>query len=383
MKKIAGLLLYSMYNMAEKVNRNPDCAHSKRIAADVHFYRDWMHPKFEKYCNTNCWDMPEVNALLSTSLDKDAQDGPGRDLKKRKLSEIFKHFKSKLVYRKVKETNRNSHKERDTTLTPNSHTLSIDDLARIETLQSKRSNIKPKATPSNHFAGMEDIQLPKKQYAIYSYVTIFLCLSFALNGVDVVAMLAHHYSLSIPMNKVFSSAVRIGFFVLVTVFAISFSCSIAFDTIERNDRHKIFHEGKNLTSHMVSRWTMMISFMIVILCYIIAIPLSYLSSHTSDQNVTSINDLALSYIKSTLMYCATFIVVLLFLCEVCFHEGKANGQSEKRNEAQFSRLMSSPLPPSYSELTMDASILFESNTYGNDNQRVESKQSATYFVFTS
>jgi hypothetical protein len=50
--------------MARKVVKDPvKNPHARRIREDVRFYRDWLYPKFQRYCDELGWQMPKVGAF--------------------------------------------------------------------------------------------------------------------------------------------------------------------------------------------------------------------------------------------------------------------------------------------------------------------------------
>ena len=64
MKRMCGILLSRLQATARKVVHNPvKNAHARRMREDVLFYRDWLLPKFQTYCNEFGWNMPKVGAF--------------------------------------------------------------------------------------------------------------------------------------------------------------------------------------------------------------------------------------------------------------------------------------------------------------------------------
>jgi hypothetical protein len=64
MKRMCGIILSRLQAMARKVVKDPvKNPHARRIREDVRFYRDWLYPKFQRYCDELGWQMPKVGAF--------------------------------------------------------------------------------------------------------------------------------------------------------------------------------------------------------------------------------------------------------------------------------------------------------------------------------
>ena len=64
MKRMCGIILSRLQAMARKVVKDPvKNPHARRIREDVRFYRDWLYPKFRRYCDELGWQMPKVGAF--------------------------------------------------------------------------------------------------------------------------------------------------------------------------------------------------------------------------------------------------------------------------------------------------------------------------------
>ena len=64
MKRMCGVILSRLQAMARKVVKDPvKNPHARRIREDVRFYRDWLYPKFQRYCDELGWQMPKVGAF--------------------------------------------------------------------------------------------------------------------------------------------------------------------------------------------------------------------------------------------------------------------------------------------------------------------------------
>lgn len=64
MKRMCGILLSRLQLAATKIVKNPTTnTHARRIREDVVFYRDWLLPKFQLYCDQLGWAMPQVGAF--------------------------------------------------------------------------------------------------------------------------------------------------------------------------------------------------------------------------------------------------------------------------------------------------------------------------------
>lgn len=64
MKRMCGILLSRLQASARKVVKDPvKNAHARRMREDVRFYRDWLLPKFQLYCEELGWQMPKVGAF--------------------------------------------------------------------------------------------------------------------------------------------------------------------------------------------------------------------------------------------------------------------------------------------------------------------------------
>ena len=75
MKRMCGILLSRLQATARKVVRDPvNNQHARRMREDVHFYRDWLLPRFELYCNELGWQMPPVGAF---EVDEEALEAEG------------------------------------------------------------------------------------------------------------------------------------------------------------------------------------------------------------------------------------------------------------------------------------------------------------------
>ena len=64
MKRMCGIILSRLQAMARKVVKDPvKNPPARRIREDVRFYRDWLYPKFQRYCDELGWQMPKVGAF--------------------------------------------------------------------------------------------------------------------------------------------------------------------------------------------------------------------------------------------------------------------------------------------------------------------------------
>jgi len=66
MKKVCGVMLSKLQGAAKKAAKDPvRNPHAQRMREDE-FYQSWLLPKFQNYCKTMNWKMPEVKALHLT-----------------------------------------------------------------------------------------------------------------------------------------------------------------------------------------------------------------------------------------------------------------------------------------------------------------------------
>lgn len=74
MKRMCGILLSRLQATARKVVKDPiKNVHARRMREDVLFYRDWLLPKFQLYCDTLGWVMPKVGAFEIEDDDLQAE----------------------------------------------------------------------------------------------------------------------------------------------------------------------------------------------------------------------------------------------------------------------------------------------------------------------
>ena len=74
MKRMCGIILSRLQAMARKVVKDPiKNPHARRIREDVRFYRDWLYPKFRRYCDELGWQMPKVGAFEIEVDDLEAE----------------------------------------------------------------------------------------------------------------------------------------------------------------------------------------------------------------------------------------------------------------------------------------------------------------------
>ncbi|KAL7543423.1 hypothetical protein ACHAXR_012704 [Thalassiosira sp. AJA248-18] len=74
MKRMCGILLSRLQVVARRVVKDPiKNAHARRMREDVRFYRDWLFPKFQMYCNELGWQMPKVGAFEIEEDDLQAE----------------------------------------------------------------------------------------------------------------------------------------------------------------------------------------------------------------------------------------------------------------------------------------------------------------------
>jgi len=82
-----------MQKMSVKVVKDVECSHAERMRDDRAFYKDWMLPKFQEYCDLRSWEMPPVAALDyrdPNAIDDDDLNDPtlsprSRSAKKRNI----------------------------------------------------------------------------------------------------------------------------------------------------------------------------------------------------------------------------------------------------------------------------------------------------------
>jgi len=72
MKQMAGVLLHLLQNQAKVVARDPFCPHAVKIRQDTWFYRDWLVPRFQKYCQMMRWELPPIVALRDQYQEMEA-----------------------------------------------------------------------------------------------------------------------------------------------------------------------------------------------------------------------------------------------------------------------------------------------------------------------
>jgi hypothetical protein len=66
-RKICGVVIFYLQQAAKKVGKDPiKNVHARRMRRENRFYRGWLLPKFEAYCEMMNWSMPKVPAFQLT-----------------------------------------------------------------------------------------------------------------------------------------------------------------------------------------------------------------------------------------------------------------------------------------------------------------------------
>ena len=78
MRKMCGVVVSKLQTAAKRAVSDPvHNAHAKRIRQESRFYRGWLLPKFEAYCDMMDWDLPSVAALeVDDDQDEMQHSGP-------------------------------------------------------------------------------------------------------------------------------------------------------------------------------------------------------------------------------------------------------------------------------------------------------------------
>lgn len=99
-RKICGVVISKIQSAAKKALKDPvRNPHARRIRESEDFYKGWLLPKFEAFCEMNNWSMPKVSAL---------------DLTDEELEKEFLYAES-LLSRQVKSTDSSDEQSTDTT----------------------------------------------------------------------------------------------------------------------------------------------------------------------------------------------------------------------------------------------------------------------------
>jgi hypothetical protein len=73
-RKICGVALSKLQHAARKVGKDPvRNEHAQRMRQDHEFYKGWLLPKFEAFCNMSHWAMPKVTALFLTEEEQEKE----------------------------------------------------------------------------------------------------------------------------------------------------------------------------------------------------------------------------------------------------------------------------------------------------------------------
>ena len=90
MRKMCGVVLYKLQHAAKKACTDPvQNAHAKRMRQHEAFYKGWLIPKFQSYCDHVGWTMPPVPALTLTDEQLELESaGSHRSVPLRTLSTL-------------------------------------------------------------------------------------------------------------------------------------------------------------------------------------------------------------------------------------------------------------------------------------------------------